>query len=60
MEKLKGYINIFKNDNILQTGCGIYETETKAFESGRLVKGYISTIPIMVSVPEVKEEVSNE
>ncbi len=46
---MEGYINIFKNDNLLNANGGIYADENKAIESGRCVKGYITTVKIDIS-----------
>ena len=47
---MEGYINIFKNDNFLNANGGIYDAEDKAIESGKLIRGYITTIKI--DIPE--------
>ncbi len=58
MEKTKSYINIFRNDGMLQTGSGLYADKKTAEETGKMIKGYLLTI--QVSFPIVKEEKSND
>ncbi len=58
MEKTKSYINIFRNDGMLQTGLGLYADKKTAEETGKMIKGYLLTI--QVSFPIIKEEKSND
>ena len=58
-EIIAGYVNIFKNDGMLQMGLGIYEKETIAVEVGHITKGYITTIPIYFDIP-IEEEKKND
>lgn len=53
MERISGYVNIFKADGLIQTGCAIYADEKNAIETGKMIKGYKITIPVMF-------EISNE
>ena len=41
---IKGYINIYDVGGFLQSNSGIYDTEEKAKETGKLIKGYITTV----------------
>lgn len=50
-ELILGFINIFKLDGNLLGGA-VYEEENKAEETGKLVKGYLCTIPINNVVKE--------
>ena len=44
--KIKGYINIYKADSMLQTSCALFETEEIAIEIGKMVRGYKMSLPI--------------
>lgn len=49
------YINICKSDGALVVMGGIYDDEVKAKESGKCIKGYKATIPIII--PDDKEDI---
>lgn len=49
--KISGFMNIFRTDNIL-IGGPVYELENKAEETGKLVKGYVCTIPINYEISD--------
>ncbi len=53
--QIKGYINIYKADSMLQTSCAIYATEKQAIETGKMVKGYKMTLPIEFNLPNEGE-----
>ena len=40
---IKGYINIYDVGGLYQAMSAIYDTEKRAEETGKLVKGYIGT-----------------
>ncbi len=52
---IKGYINIYKADSMLQTSCAIYATEEKGVETGKMVRGYKITLPIEFELPSEGE-----
>lgn len=58
MDTIKGYVNVFKKDGMLQMGLGVFEEEFKATEVGKMTKGYITTIQVYFDVPI--EEAKNE
>lgn len=47
---VEGYINIFKNDSLLNAIGGIYAEEVKAIEAGKCTKNYITTVHIYKEV----------
>lgn len=51
MEKISGFINIFRTDNIL-IGGPVYELKEKAEETGKCVKGYLTTISVNFEIPD--------
>ncbi len=53
--QIKGYINIYKADSMLQTSCAIYEMEKQAIEIGKMVRGYKMTLPIEFELPNEEE-----
>lgn len=46
VDMISGYINIYDIDGMYQSGLGIYSIETAAVETGKMVKGYVATVPI--------------
>ncbi len=45
-ELFTGWINIYDSGGFIQSGSGIYETEDKALEAGKIIKGYITSVSI--------------
>ncbi len=43
---ITGWINIYDSGGCLQSNSGIYTTVEKATESGKLIKGYITSVKI--------------
>lgn len=49
MQKISGFTNVYKTDNVLLCGP-VYEEEGKAIETGVKVKGYVTTVPINFTI----------
>ena len=51
-KEVKGYINIYDVGGVYQAMSAIYDTEKRAEETGKLVKGYIGTTFINITLKE--------
>lgn len=49
--KISGFTNVYRTDNMLLCGP-VYEEEDKAEKTGKLVKGYVCTVPINCEIPD--------
>lgn len=45
-EKVIFWVNIFKEGSFYSLGAAIYEIKEKAEETGKMVKGYITTVSV--------------
>ncbi len=52
MEKINGFVNIFKSDGLVQTGCAVYADEKTAVKTGEMIKGYKITIPVNFEISD--------
>lgn len=43
---VRGYINIYDIGGMYQSNSGIYAIESDAVETGRMVQGYVATVPV--------------
>ena len=50
--EIKGYINIYDAGGVYQAMSAIYDTENRAEETGKLIKGYIGTTFINLTLKE--------
>jgi len=41
---MEGWINVFDNDGMYQSGSGIYQEKEIAEETGKMTKGYLETV----------------
>ena len=41
---ISGYINIYDTGGVYQAMSAIYDTEDRAIETGKIVRGYIGTV----------------
>lgn len=51
MEKISGFTNVYLTDNVLLCGP-VYEEKEKAIETGKLVKGYVTTVSISFEISD--------
>ncbi len=43
---ISGYINMFLQDGMYQSSSSLFETKETAMETGKLVRGYVATVPV--------------
>lgn len=46
VDMVSGYINIYDIGGMYQSNSGIYAIEVDAIETGKMVKGYVATVPV--------------